>query len=132
MNKVENQKSEAVGKFQPRKTDTGDWLVDVLNARSNAQDHRRPGLVYFVSYGEEGPIKIGFSSRFEDRLAGLQTCCPHELKVIATVDAGMGLEKELQKKFSEHRLHGEWFTPHPDILAEIARLNATDTKEECE
>lgn len=23
-----------------------------------------------------------------------------------------------------HRLHGEWFAPHPDILAEIDRLKS--------
>ena len=33
------------------------------------------------------------------------------------------VEKEYHPRFAEHRLHGEWFHPHPDILAEIDRLN---------
>lgn len=33
-------------------------------------------------------------------------------------------ERAYHKHFSEHRLHGEWFEPHPDIMAEIERLNS--------
>lgn len=38
-------------------------------------------------------------------------------------------ERAYHAMFKAHRLHGEWFEPHPDILAEIARLTPTPHKE---
>lgn len=32
-------------------------------------------------------------------------------------------ERDYHARFAAHRLRGEWFAPHPDILAEIEHLN---------
>jgi hypothetical protein len=82
------------------------------------------GTIYFVG-PIGGPIKIGFASRLEFRLKDLRTMNALPLVVHATADGPPSLEREYHKRFAVHRLHGEWFTPHPDILAEIKRLNAT-------
>jgi hypothetical protein len=79
------------------------------------------GTIYFVG-PEGGPIKIGFASRLEFRLKDLRTANAYPLKVHATVEGPPKLERDYHQRFAAHRLHGEWFTPHPDILAEVERL----------
>lgn len=79
--------------------------------------------VYFIRSGA-GEIKIGQAIDVQKRLAGLQTSHPHQLTLLATTDGGKPAERAYHARFAEHRLHGEWFAPHPDILAEIERLNA--------
>lgn len=81
----------------------------------------RKGLVYFIRC-ESGPIKIGRARNAEQRLAELQTGNPNALSIVATVAGGVVAERNYHAKFAEHRLRGEWFAPHPDILAEIERL----------
>lgn len=81
------------------------------------------GTIYFVG-PEGGPIKIGFASRLEFRLRELRTMNAFPLMVHATLEGHPSLKRDYHRKFAAHRLHGEWFAPHPDILAEIDRLNA--------
>lgn len=82
------------------------------------------GTVYFVG-PEGGPIKIGFARRLEYRLKDLRTMNAFPLIVHASVTGTERDERAYHKQFKAHRLHGEWFAPHPDILAEIARLQET-------
>ena len=96
--------------------------VEPVDARSAAQKGDRDGQVYFITYGESGPIKIGFTSNFDYRLQHLQTSCPYPLVVLGMIDATPALEYALHQQFREHRMRGEWFSPSPDILAEIERL----------
>lgn len=84
----------------------------------------RTGLtdLYFIR-SETGPIKIGISVDPTQRLRNLQTAHPHKLELICVIAGGGGLEAEYHKRFAAHRLTGEWFAPHPDILAEIERIS---------
>jgi len=83
---------------------------------------KHPDL-YFIR-SESGPIKIGISVDPQKRLKTLQTAHPFRLELLC-VFAGAGKkEANYHSRFAAHRLHGEWFEPHPDILAEITRLNA--------
>ena len=80
-------------------------------------------VVYFVQ-AEAGAIKIGNTKYLDWRMDGLQGQSPVALTLLATMPGTRSDEFRLHAKFAEHRLHGEWFSPHPDILAEIERLNA--------
>lgn len=80
-----------------------------------------PTLVYFIR-GDVGGIKIGASHDPQGRLVDFQRCSPIPIALVATAPGGYDLEREYHKRFAAHRLHGEWFAPHPDILAEIERL----------
>lgn len=80
-----------------------------------------PGLVYFIGC-QQHSVKIGFTTQLDIRLAALQNSSPVPLAVLAIVEAAPSLEREYHARFAAHRLHGEWFEPHPDILAEIERL----------
>ena len=85
-----------------------------------------PKLVTIYFIGPEcGPIKIGMASRLKFRLNDLRLMNPYPLLVHATVTGLPKLEREYHRRFAEHRLHGEWFAPHPDILAEIERIGGS-------
>lgn len=77
--------------------------------------------VYFIQ-SEQGPVKIGISAAVRKRLSTLQSAHPAKLHLRATICAGPSIERAYHRRFAAHRLHGEWFAPHPDILAEIERL----------
>lgn len=89
-----------------------------------ATDQRLSRFVYFVA-GDVGGIKIGTAIDPQKRLTDLQCGSPIKLRILAVCDGGRGVEREYHARFSAHRLHGEWFDRHPDILAEIERLSPT-------
>ena len=80
-------------------------------------------FVYFIQ-GAGGAIKIGFTQqRISERLKCIQNGSPVKLVVLALRQASKECERVYHRRFKAHRLHGEWFSPHHDILAEIERLN---------
>lgn len=83
-----------------------------------------PQVVYFIQCGDDGAIKIGIASDPVARLRSLQTAHHERLSILVTTEGGQRAEQAYHKRFAEHRLSGEWFNPHPDILAEISRLAA--------
>ncbi len=54
----------------------------------------------------------------------IQSGNPKRLHVLASFfsEDSIATEQGYHGRFKAHRLHGEWFAPHPDILAEIARF----------
>jgi hypothetical protein len=80
-------------------------------------------VVYFVQ-AATGQIKIGTTAYLERRLAILRGQSPVEITLLANVSGKRVDEYALHTQFAAHRLHGEWFEPHPDILAEIDRVRA--------
>lgn len=79
--------------------------------------------IYFIG-SEFGPIKIGISRDVARRLVTLQCGSPIPLRVLAVTNGGRDAEREYHQRFADFRLHSEWFSPAPEILAEITRLNA--------
>lgn len=92
----------------------------LMTARMKNEPKR---LVYFIG-SEGGPIKIGVATKPVNRLKELQTSHHERLSIIVTAKGGQAQESAYHKQFAAHRLHGEWFARHPDILAEIERLAA--------
>lgn len=80
-------------------------------------------LVYFIQVGEGGPIKIGIAQNPQARLSSLQTGHHDTLFIRAIGHGGAEQERAYHATFAQHRLRGEWFEPHADILAEIERLS---------
>lgn len=81
------------------------------------------GCVYFIRSEKTHAIKIGFTAgKIEDRLSALQTAHPYKLQVLATSRGNREYEKALHARFARLRLEGEWFEPHPDLLAFISIL----------
>jgi len=75
--------------------------------------------VYFVQ-ASNGLVKIGVSGSPENRLRTLQTMSPVPLRLLLVLQGGGAhREAELHEQFAEHRSHGEWFRPAPELLAFI-------------
>jgi hypothetical protein len=75
---------------------------------------RKAKAVYFIQRGEDGPIKIGETkSDPADRLKALQIGSAERLRLLGHVRSK---ETEVHARFSQHRISGEWFRPHQDIL----------------
>jgi hypothetical protein len=86
--------------------------------------------VYCVQGECGGPIKIGCSADITQRFLQLQVKCQEKLKVLLVIPGDFAKEASLHKRFSEHRLHGEWFNPAPEILERIEYLKQKYRKED--
>lgn len=95
-------------------------LMPTFNVRDLS--YEKVNVIYFVR-AENGPIKIGTTGRLEWRLRSLRGQSPVPLELLGSVPGNRADEHEFHRRFAEHRLHGEWFDPHPDILVEIERLS---------
>lgn len=79
--------------------------------------------VYFIQGVSGGPIKIGYTTNLRNRLADLQANSPVQLQVLATVSGTIKDEVYYHRTFSAYRQHNEWFSPAPELLNTIERLN---------
>lgn len=79
--------------------------------------------VYFARVKEDGPVKIGFTDAdpFE-RIAKLQGACPWPIALLGSIEGSVSTERAIHLHLSEHRMLGEWFQPHADVLNVIERL----------
>lgn len=99
-------------------------LIDGTDAHRRADETPELGFVYFIGRAgcDQTPIKIGRTVDLKARHAAIQACSPVAVEVLASRQGGAIREGAYHAQFAEHRLHGEWFAPHPDILSEIERL----------
>lgn len=88
-------------------------------------DPSRGQAVYFIGAGADGPVKIGLAVNPAARLSAVQVFNHERLVLLGTALGGRAQETAYHARFAAHRLHGEWFARHDDILAEIAHLNQT-------
>jgi len=79
------------------------------------------GFVYFVTAGEGGPIKIGWSQDVSRRMEELQTANPHPLVLLATIRGTMADEARCHSLFRKHQIQSEWFAHVPEILDFLKR-----------
>jgi hypothetical protein len=77
-------------------------------------------FLYFVQISDDGPIKIGITVNIRERLKTLQQACPWPLRIIGLTLEPTLLEATIHEALAEHRMLGEWFAPHDDVLAEAA------------
>lgn len=87
---------------------------------------------YFMRDRRNGLIKIGMARHPDERRARLNSSGAHDVEILAVVRGGE-LERAYHKHFADLCAGGEWFHPHPDILAEIERLSnhPDDNREPC-
>jgi Meiotically up-regulated gene 113 len=78
--------------------------------------------VYFIQSARR--IKIGFTTNLPKRLMALKTGAAHKLTVLGAVDGDRSLEQSLHRQLSAHRVEGEWFKRHPEVVATIEKLIA--------
>lgn len=83
-------------------------------------------FVYIIQQGINGPVKIGCAVDPGARLSSLQSGNPDIVTILGVCKGGRAVERMLLTVFSAHRIHGEWFHPHDDILSLAERLPTWD------
>lgn len=74
------------------------------------------GFIYFAQCGDDGPIKIGYSSDPTLRAGTLQTAHHEELRLLCTLPGDTEDEARLHRRFKRSRIRGEWFRPSPSLV----------------
>lgn len=107
--------------FVDHMPDRADWIRSFLAPAEQRRRGTDKRDVYFIQPAHGGLIKIGVAANPGDRCRTLQLTSPCPLVVLATIrGVGQAHETQLHKKFAEHRHHGEWFEPAPELLAYVA------------
>lgn len=87
----------------------------------------KDGVAYFAQGTITKRIKIGFTAGSSlNRISQLQIGSPEQLVLLREIWASQLFEKHAHEVFAAHRVHGEWFEPHEDILNFIAYYSPPD------
>jgi hypothetical protein len=79
-----------------------------------------PGWVYFIACAETRRCKIGYTrGPVEKRMKSLQTGAAGKLRLIAKHPGTPETERKVHARFSDQRLHGEWFEMSEELFAYI-------------
>lgn len=78
--------------------------------------------VYFIKAGENPTVKIGIAKNIWTRLSGIQTHNHEPVTLLALIDGGKEIEKELHRLFKKDHIRGEWFRLSPEVLRYVAKL----------
>jgi len=70
----------------------------------------KPTVLYLIK-AENGLVKVGIATDFDNRLSGLRSSSASSLEVLRTfeVDDARSVEQEIHERLSEYNEHGEWF-----------------------
>ena len=79
--------------------------------------------VYFIQPNGEPVVKIGVSAVVGGRLSALSTSHYKDLVLLATMDGGVGDERELHKRFAKLRVRGEWFKLEGELKKFVEKLS---------
>lgn len=85
-------------------------------------------VVYFAQSGRRKVVKIGTTSSVKGRMSALSHAYLQDMRILATLDGGFGLEKQLHKRFKQYRIRGEWFKLEGELERYISKLPKYDGK----
>jgi len=83
-------------------------------------------MVYFVQYGSNGPIKMGYAIEPWRRVKQLQTASHEELVLLRSIPGSRKRESEIKKHLIVHRKRGEWYEPASEVLGFIKSLDEAE------
>tara|TARA_Y100000034_G_scaffold113299_1_gene148167 strand:- start:333 stop:647 length:315 start_codon:yes stop_codon:yes gene_type:complete len=81
--------------------------------------------IYFFKEEAIGSVKIGLSYDVPKRLEQIQMYSPQRLKFSGHLPGNLAKEKEIHKRFSHLRIHGEWFHLDEELSAFIESTDQT-------
>ncbi len=80
------------------------------------------GYVYVISFGEESPVKIGYTQNVDHRLGELQVGNPYRLRIEVALPGNEKCERVLHEQFGNVWIRGEWFWPASYIRRVIRKM----------
>lgn len=88
------------------------------------QEQSAASWVYFIQAKDGGAVKIGRSVNPQERLSGLQTAHPTELRILTKIPGGNTVERSFHALFAADRIRpdGEWFRPSTQLMAFVREL----------
>jgi len=92
----------ALDLMESRGKTISELLADEFSKRSNTG-------VYIVEAVGTGMCKIGYAKNIRNRVDALQTACPYELRVRATINGTRETESAFHRIHARNRVRGEWF-----------------------
>lgn len=98
------------------------FMVDMKNSSVGVESE---SYVYALYSQSTGLTKIGYSSRFDQRMREITHMNGGDLDLVLKTPGGSDLESALHKKFKAKRKHGEWFSLSK---SEISRLPSISSK----
>lgn len=76
--------------------------------------------IYFIQAHGKGPIKIGTTGDDpRKRMVKIQSDCPWPVRLLGAIKGSVVQEKQIHLVLARWRTQGEWFEPHPIVLAAI-------------
>ena len=78
-------------------------------------------FVYLIQ-AQIGVIKIGHANDPSQRLATVHTHSPVPVRLIAQWPGKVSEERELHRRFDQHRTHSEWFRLEGDLLDFVSEV----------
>lgn len=78
--------------------------------------------VHLEDLAHEGLIKIGYTTQIAKRVQSLNARGPRPIQIVALLTGSRALERALHRRFARHRMQGEWFRPHAEILDYVRGL----------
>ena len=86
------------------------------------------GYIYAFQIGDDGPIKIGFTTNVEKRKKGIETSTPYDLSILLNIPGTKTNECWTHSRLRPHRLRGEWFYNCEEVLRFLDRMSRKDFK----
>ena len=78
------------------------------------------GIVYIVE--TEDFIKVGFTRNLASRLAQINTCTPHQVKLVHSFPGTIQDEQQIHRALGDSRHKLEWFRKTESVLAYVEQL----------
>jgi hypothetical protein len=94
----------------------GQSVVVQVDVPADVAQLGEESYIYIVRAGDDGPVKIGWTANPKARLSYLAVDNPAPLRLLALTSGSMKEEKELHRRFAEHRIRGEWYRPEKELL----------------
>jgi hypothetical protein len=86
---------------------------------------REGEVVYFLQMeGNNGPIKIGYTTNIKRRIDQIQPHCPQPLKLLLCIRGTYLDEQRIHAKFEDYALQYEWFSPDINLINYIEFLRS--------
>lgn len=94
-------------------------MVFALDARDIRMTE---SYIYAFQIGDNGPIKIGVSTKPDRRFKTLEANLPWPLTKLFIVPGSLLNESWVHTRITKHRIRGEWFEDCEEVLQLIARI----------
>ena len=82
-------------------------------------------MIYVIQGQMGGEVKIGYTaaSSVTSRVGAIERKEGRKMRVLRSMEGTKAHEAALHDRFKEHRISGEWFAPHPDLMAAIPSID---------